>query len=98
MRQQGFTEKADRLDQNKTLIKHYLRENKWTRAHITGHQWFTDENGATCYGPQTDDLLSNSNGVCITVTGRVYIAHWDQDGHVTFPYIYCDESEFEVRE
>ena len=94
MRQLGFTKIADRLVQNKDLLKQFLIEHEWTTADLTGHHWFTNKWGIACYGPQTDDRLIDTKGV--EITNGVLIGTFDRLGGATGPYIWCSEDDFKI--
>ena len=57
----GYNDTADRLEQNKPLIKQYLIENIWTRSDLTLEKWTKDEKyGCYYFGKITDNLLRNT--------------------------------------
>ena len=90
---------AAQLEENTPEMKQYLIKHKWTYAHMNDHQWFTDKHGNTCYGPQTDNDLINTKGVYISpVHGWVWIAHFDQHGATTKPYIWCSAARFKIED
>jgi hypothetical protein len=99
VKQLGHPGVSSKLDENKALFKQYLVKNKWTLADMNDHQWFTDKYRFTCYGPQTGNYLGNTNGIKIYPEyGVVRIAHFDQDGRETRPYICCTAVKFAIRE
>ena len=88
---------ADMLEQNKPLIKQYLKQNKWTKADMTG-EWQTDKYGEHVYGKMTSNYLINTKGVKIYSNGKVRIAHFNQYGGFNRPNIWCDEDGFGIYE
>jgi hypothetical protein len=95
----GLNLVADKLLENKGFFKLYLIVNGWTNTYMTNHHWKTDRFGYLCYGPQTDNWLSNTKGVFICPKyGIVGISHFDEVGMATTPYIRCTEDYFGVIE
>ena len=94
-KQVGLEKASDRLEQNKPLIKQYLKQNEWTADHITDHEWVKNH-----YGKMTDNKLRNTRGVCIISDGKVTIGHFTENGFVdkTKPRTTCTAFEFAVEE
>ena len=89
---------AGKLLENREKFIQFLKDNKWTEADMTRHRWAQARGGDHVFGNITDGLLKNTKGVCIDRFGRVDIGHWDQNGGVDGPYIYCDATEFYIEE
>ena len=75
---------ANRLLINKDKVIQYLKQNRWTRADISGHEWVRHSN-YHMYGRITNDDLRNTNGVYINKFGKVHICYHNQDGDPTTP-------------
>ena len=65
VRQLGYDETADQLEQNKPKFKQYLRENNWTEADLTSQWTIEDDDYLHVYGKITDGMLKNTNGIHI---------------------------------
>ena len=103
LRDQGFKHKnwhrcADHLEENKAQAKQFLIKHFLTKAYMTDSEWNTDKNGHIVFGKMTNNMLINTNGVRINPYGDVLIAHFDQDGLPTTPYIICTEYGFDIIE
>ena len=88
LRQEGAEIPANLIKTNKIQIKEYFEEQEWTVKEMTGHTWRKDFSGDSVYGPS--DYLVNTQGIWISIKGKVCICYWDDHGpDMTYPRIYC---------
>ena len=94
----NFPGVAVKLLKNKEEVIQYLIKNEWTPADMTS-QWEAGEFDNHVLGKETDGLglLRNTKGVMIYPC-RVYIAHFNEDGGVTKPFIKCNAKKFKICE
>jgi hypothetical protein len=98
-REVGWNDTANKALEHKEQMIQYFLDNKWTTADMTDSEWNWDNYKRICYGKMTDNMLSSTKGVRIyPILGGMYICHFDQDGVVTDPYIYCSADEFDIIE
>jgi hypothetical protein len=76
----GLNETADSLLDNMYEAIYFLRQNNFTIAHMTGHNWNTNKRNHRLFGQITDGELKNTMGVSIYLNGRICIGHFNQDG------------------
>jgi hypothetical protein len=65
LRQLGYTDLADKMNNNKNQVREYLRKQHWTPTDLTAHEWRIDEYGSHVFGKVIDNDLVNTNGVSI---------------------------------
>ena len=56
---------------------------------MSNHSWFSFYD-IHLFGPNTDGFLENTKGVIIN-SDSMYIAHFNEDGTATKPYIYVTD-------
>ena len=99
LRTLNLNETADKLLANMDEAIDFLKRINYTQADMTGHRWETNKHNDMCYGHITDnDIIRNTKGVIIFPEGGVMIAHMNQDGMWTKPYISCNDDFFEITE
>ena len=96
VKQLGYNESGDKLEENKALIKQYLIKHNWTRSDM-GHEWGIDKYGDHVLGKIINNNLINTNAVKIYPDGLVYIAHLNHIGVWTKPYVRSNKDHFEIR-
>jgi hypothetical protein len=94
VREVGFNKTGDRLNQNKPQIKQFLKQNNWTRAFMTDHEWVKDKNDNYVFGHMQNGELYKTKGILIFYSGTVYITCFDRHGcfDERRPLFECDES------
>ena len=94
VRELGFNDTADNLEENRDRFKQFLIRHNWTEAVMACHKWDTGKWNEHIYGKKKGDDLVKIKGVKIIPNIGVYIAYFDQDGWFTRPRIYCSAGEF----
>jgi hypothetical protein len=78
---------ADQIEANKAKVRQILKEIGYNKEDLQ-HEWFVDKLGKHVFGKQTNNMIRNCKGVCISPTG-VIIGHWDQYGGLDYNRPHC---------
>jgi hypothetical protein len=69
-------------------LKEYILSSGWD-LFDNRNKWFVDKYGVISYGVETDGLLRDGFGICITDYGWMWISQFNAGGITTKPYISC---------